>query len=341
MEMKHDIENMMMEEYLEYESEKENQLWRSVRSMGAPTRYEGSYFDSFYHNRNEALEYPDSDEKIDVDKYYKLPLLDLCFQTPQPFTKYGFVSPNERVKVNIDSMTMEVYGLYTTKQCRKTTKNHRGIKQEEVQNGCDHKVFWYIDQKDENVDVNTAREKEEVQLYLNQNPVVQPYVPPISFPNELKIVRQEEPGKKTLKKMEVKSLQIKEAIPHVSKVMDDMMQPLTLQATHITPLDDAYVASATNLVLVELSKEFDDELLSISLTDEEVECLMRDVEELEKLLVHDLFSSPKELREHLETEVVIHAGKDERRQGVFPGNRHETTTRPLGMPRGSKACCIR
>ncbi|GKB96715.1 hypothetical protein Tco_0982852 [Tanacetum coccineum] len=65
---------------------------RSVRSKGAPTRYQGSYFDSFYHKKNDTFEYLESDEEIDVDKYYTLPPLDPSFQTPQPYTKSGSIS---------------------------------------------------------------------------------------------------------------------------------------------------------------------------------------------------------------------------------------------------------
>ncbi|GKD29687.1 hypothetical protein Tco_1240465, partial [Tanacetum coccineum] len=43
-------------------------------------------------------------------------------------------------------------------------ENIRRIKREEVQNEYDDKVFRDIDQEDENVDVNTAREKKEVHV---------------------------------------------------------------------------------------------------------------------------------------------------------------------------------
>ncbi|GJZ09957.1 hypothetical protein Tco_0544240 [Tanacetum coccineum] len=38
MEMEHDIENMMLNEYLDYEAEKERRSWRNVRSKISPTR---------------------------------------------------------------------------------------------------------------------------------------------------------------------------------------------------------------------------------------------------------------------------------------------------------------
>ncbi|GKF27909.1 hypothetical protein Tco_0094251, partial [Tanacetum coccineum] len=42
-----DIENMTLEEYLKYESDKESQLWRSVRSKGSPTSLEEVLNDFF------------------------------------------------------------------------------------------------------------------------------------------------------------------------------------------------------------------------------------------------------------------------------------------------------
>ncbi|GJR57986.1 hypothetical protein Tco_1500148 [Tanacetum coccineum] len=86
MEVELDIENMMLEEYLKYESEKERRLWRS----------------------SEALEYPDSDEEIVDDMYYKLPPLKPCFQTSQPYTKSGIVSPNENDEVDIDCLDEDI-----------------------------------------------------------------------------------------------------------------------------------------------------------------------------------------------------------------------------------------
>ncbi|GJW90494.1 hypothetical protein Tco_0168047 [Tanacetum coccineum] len=52
--------------------------------------------------RNRVLVYPDSDEE-----YCRLPPLLLSFQTPQPSTKFNFVSHNSRKEVDIDNMTLE------------------------------------------------------------------------------------------------------------------------------------------------------------------------------------------------------------------------------------------
>ncbi|GJV29310.1 hypothetical protein Tco_1385758 [Tanacetum coccineum] len=84
MEVEPDIENMTLEEYLKYESEKERRLWKSVRSKGSPIRYEGTNFDSFHREKSQSLEYPDSDEEIvndndevDIDRLEDVQIDDL------------------------------------------------------------------------------------------------------------------------------------------------------------------------------------------------------------------------------------------------------------------------
>ncbi|GJX50680.1 hypothetical protein Tco_0277525 [Tanacetum coccineum] len=101
LEVEPDIKNMTLEKYLKYESEKE---------------------------RNEALEYPNSDEEIVNDAYYKLPPLKPYFQTPQPRTKYVFESSNENYKVDNYVIEEVLDDLF-----RVGADNLRGMKQEEVQ----------------------------------------------------------------------------------------------------------------------------------------------------------------------------------------------------------------
>ncbi|GJV20623.1 ribonuclease H-like domain-containing protein [Tanacetum coccineum] len=72
---------------------------------------------------------------------------------------------------------------------------------------------------------------------------------------------------------------------------DSSKQPLTASShQHHTP-DNDYVAQTAILILVELPKEFDDEFMS-------------DIEELKQLLIHDPFSTPKELMELIKTIVA-------------------------------------
>ncbi|GJS78611.1 hypothetical protein Tco_0728492 [Tanacetum coccineum] len=51
-EMEPDIENMMMNEYLEYEAAKERKLWDDVRSRKSPTNYDKADVDSFHRKKN-------------------------------------------------------------------------------------------------------------------------------------------------------------------------------------------------------------------------------------------------------------------------------------------------
>ncbi|GJV13742.1 hypothetical protein Tco_1355283 [Tanacetum coccineum] len=234
MEEEPDIENMTLEEYLKYESEK-----------------------------IEAFEYPDSDEEIVDDVYYQLPLLKTCFQASQPYTKSGFVSPNENDEVDIDSIE-EVLDDFVKIEA----KNLRRMKQEKVQeNECDEEnmdEIWDIIVKD----VERLKQLLTHTVQALPKPVVQLYVLQIQFPNEVKV--------------------------------SDLMQPCTSQTIHTTPLDDAYVVQDTKLFLEKLLEEFSDELLDIIVVDKEAVCNpTRDKEELEHLLAIDHESSFTEIKAFL------------------------------------------
>ncbi|GJX47573.1 hypothetical protein Tco_0272763 [Tanacetum coccineum] len=54
--MEPDIENMTMNEYLEYEAVKEIQLWDDVRSRRSPTNNDEADVDSFHQNKNITVE---------------------------------------------------------------------------------------------------------------------------------------------------------------------------------------------------------------------------------------------------------------------------------------------
>ncbi|GKB07019.1 hypothetical protein Tco_0835252 [Tanacetum coccineum] len=56
MEMKPDIENMTLNEYLEYEAEKERRLWDNVRSRRSPTNYDEADVDSFHRNKKDVIQ---------------------------------------------------------------------------------------------------------------------------------------------------------------------------------------------------------------------------------------------------------------------------------------------
>ncbi|GKC34776.1 hypothetical protein Tco_1047160 [Tanacetum coccineum] len=76
------------------------------------------------------------------------------------------------------------------------------------------------------------------------NHVVQPCVPLLPSPDEVKVVMEEEPN------YDVDSMSIQVFI-----INDDLIQPLIPQPIHTTPPDDDYVAPTTKLILEELLEE--------------------------------------------------------------------------------------
>ncbi|GJT38136.1 hypothetical protein Tco_0938001 [Tanacetum coccineum] len=72
MEMKPDIENITLNEYLEYEAEKERRSWWNVRSKSSPTRYEGADFNSFHRDKRVTLDFLHYYKDALIDKYYVL-----------------------------------------------------------------------------------------------------------------------------------------------------------------------------------------------------------------------------------------------------------------------------
>ncbi|GJX59590.1 hypothetical protein Tco_0290980 [Tanacetum coccineum] len=88
---------------------------------------------------------------------------------------------------------------------------------------------------------------------------------------EAKVEKQEEPDN------DIDSIPIQ-----VLDVMDDVIQPSIPQTIHTTPSDDSYDSPATDPILDELLEEFGDELLNITVDNEEKICNpTRDIEELE------------------------------------------------------------
>ncbi|GJW04843.1 hypothetical protein Tco_1563699 [Tanacetum coccineum] len=86
MEMKPDIENMTIREYLEYKAVKERRLWDDVRSRRSPTYYNEADIDSFHRNKSKTFSYPYS---------HNLTPQHPCFLPIQPYPKNYFVPTNE------------------------------------------------------------------------------------------------------------------------------------------------------------------------------------------------------------------------------------------------------
>ncbi|GKC78077.1 hypothetical protein Tco_1128851, partial [Tanacetum coccineum] len=132
MEIKPNIENMTINEYLKYEAEKERRLWRNVRSKSSPTSYKGADFNSSHRDKSVTLDFLHYYEDVLIDKYYAIPPLLLCFRPSQPHNECGYENPNENDDMDIESMTIAEYNLYVAK--RGLEKNHKTITPMDVDN---------------------------------------------------------------------------------------------------------------------------------------------------------------------------------------------------------------
>ncbi|GJX83693.1 hypothetical protein Tco_0333174 [Tanacetum coccineum] len=178
--MEPDIENLTMNEYLEYEVVKERQLWDDVRSRRSPINYNEADVKSFHRNKSKTFSYPYS---------HNLTSPHPCFPPVQPYPKNYLVSTNESNDVDIKYMTIAEYNLYVAKQG----------------------------------------------LGMNS--------------------------------------------------LNEIVQPAILELIHTTPPNDDYVALATKSILEELLEEFGDEILNVSIIDEDADFNpTKDLEEFERLL---------------------------------------------------------
>nr|GEZ02342.1 hypothetical protein [Tanacetum cinerariifolium] len=76
--------------------------------------------------------------------------------------------------------------------------------------------------------------------------------------------------------------------PNLLDVMDDVIQPSIPKNIHNTPPDGDYVAHATKLILDERLEEFEDEILNVTMVDEEADFNpIKDIEDLERLLANN------------------------------------------------------
>ncbi|GKC62368.1 hypothetical protein Tco_1094966 [Tanacetum coccineum] len=235
--MEPDIENMTLNEYLEYETDKESRAFDYLH----------------YHEDNE------------FNKYHGLPPLHPCFQSAQSYTKDGSVSSNPSDEVDIDSMTIAEYKQYVAKQCLKENPLN------------DHSYSFTPN-------------------FCNQSPYTpnpQPDDKEFSFEeyynNWVKI------GVENLRKQE------EDKVDDYDKGdMDNIWNikvPLIPQTIHTTPPDKDYVAPATKLILDKFLEEFEDEILNITVVDEEADFNpTRDIEELERLIATDHQSSFTEIK---------------------------------------------
>ncbi|GJX45846.1 hypothetical protein Tco_0262522 [Tanacetum coccineum] len=192
--MEPDIENMTMNEYLEYEAAKERQLWDDVRSRRSPTNYDESDVDSFHRNkRDENLKRMEQD-------------------------------------INQDSIC----------------KQDDDLEDDQEEDGDDRDTFNMFD--------ITVEDVERIRQFFT---------------------------------------------PNVPDVIENVIQPLILKTLHTTPPNEDYVAPATKSILDDLLEEFNNEILNVTIVDEEADFNpTKDIEEIEKLLVKDPQSYYTEIQVH-------------------------------------------
>nr|GEU76358.1 hypothetical protein [Tanacetum cinerariifolium] len=190
---------------------------------------------------------------------------------------FSALSSNESDEVDIDSMTIAEYKLHIAKQ---------GLKKNPLN---DHSYSFTSNPQPVDKELSFEKDVERLRQLLTPtvhalpepNLVVQPYVLLIPYPDEVKVVRQEELDN------DIDSIPTQE--PDVN---DDLIQPLIPQTVHTMPPYDAYVVTDTKPILEELLEEFEDEILYITLVDEEADFNpIRDIKELKLLIDIDHESS--------------------------------------------------
>nr|GEU70603.1 hypothetical protein [Tanacetum cinerariifolium] len=264
MELEHDIENMTLNEYLKYEAEKEMRLRMNVRFKRSPTKYKEADFDTFHRDKSGTFNYM---------YYHGLPPLHPCFQSAQPYNEDGLEYSIKIDQVDIDSMIIAEYESYITKQGLKK-KPLNGYSCRFTSNFCDQSSYAPNPQPNDeelsfkeeynNWDITIEDIERLRQLFTpsvhtlpEPDPVVQPCVPLLPSPDEVMAVRDEEPNNDSI---------------YVPNVMDDLIQPLIPQVIHTTPPDKDYLAPATKSILDEILEEFRDEIVNVTVVDEEADC---------------------------------------------------------------------
>ncbi|GKA54551.1 hypothetical protein Tco_0753500 [Tanacetum coccineum] len=119
--------------------------------------------------------------------YSRQPPLPLCFQTPQPCTKFNSISYNFENEVDVDSMILEAYDFYIglvqcslkseilvpLRELKPKKTGHEVLNRGDQEDGEIPDLLTFLvtnvfssvcKQVDENIDISIAREIEEVQV---------------------------------------------------------------------------------------------------------------------------------------------------------------------------------
>ncbi|GJR31544.1 hypothetical protein Tco_1107776 [Tanacetum coccineum] len=97
---------------------------------------------------------------------------------------------------------------------------------------------------------------------------------------------------------------------NVPDEIDEIVQPLITEPIHTTQPNDDYVAPATKSILDKLLEEFGDEIMNVTMVDDEADFNpTKDLEELERLIAKEPQSNFTEIQVHsviINTEPFIH-----------------------------------
>ncbi|GJS38257.1 hypothetical protein Tco_0563300 [Tanacetum coccineum] len=304
MEMEPDIENIMINEYLEYEAEMKKRLRRNVLSKRRPTKFKEADFDFFHQNKSNTSNYPYSQG---------LPPPYPRFLPVQPHPEDCLASNCVSNDVDIESMTIAEYNLYVAKQSLKknSLNNHSYGFTPQFFAQPSHTPNTPVDKKDSGLDEildDLFRIGADNLKRMGQAKVHNGYDDNTSKDTNQRnasICEQEVDNISDLEKEEAQEedgddgesydmwdITVKDVerirkflTPNVPDVIDDVTQPLIPKTIHTTPPDEDYVALATQSILDELLKESRDEILNVTMVDEGADFNpTNDIEELERLL---------------------------------------------------------
>ncbi|GKA24330.1 hypothetical protein Tco_0710363 [Tanacetum coccineum] len=253
--MEPDIENMTMNEYIEYEAAKERRLWDDVRSKRSPTNYNEADVVSFHQNKSKTFSYPYS---------HNLTPPHPCFLPVQPYPKNYFVSTNGSNDVDIENMTIAEYNLYVAKQ----GLGMNPLKQElKIRSEWGHDIVQdSIWEQDDDSEEDQEEDGDDRDTFDMWDITVE----------EVKQIRK---------------------FFNVLDEIDEVVQPLILEPIHTTPPNDDFVTPTTKSILDKLLEEFGDEILNVTMVDNEADFNpTKDLEELERLLAKEPQSNFTEIQ---------------------------------------------
>ncbi|GJV36886.1 hypothetical protein Tco_1409363 [Tanacetum coccineum] len=258
MELEPDVENMTLNEYLDYEAKKERRSWRNVRSKNSQTSYEGADFNSSQRDTSITLDFPHYYEDAFIDKYKK--------------------------DSHLNEILDDLFRLGAENLRRMDVELEKEEAQVEDDDDGDTYDIWDI----------TVEDVERIGNFLT---------------------------------------------PNVPDEMDKVIQPLIPQPIHTTPPNDDYVAPATKSILDELLEEFGDEILNVTMVDEEADFNpTKDIEELERILAKDPQSHFTKIQVHTiitKLEPFIHTQQMSPLYGIFES--YKSSTEPYKVDREMKS----